>query len=100
MLEVVKKKISEGNLRVDDFIPLLEAAYRVEAVTDVAEETFRDEIRTRVPQFFDQIIGASAGQRFISEVLIPKPMRSLRDVDEPIVIELDTAGTNWTERSR
>ena len=43
---------------------------------------------------------AGSGITFVSEALIPSPMRSLRDVDEPIEIELDTAGTQWGTRVR
>ena len=39
-----------------------------------------------------------AEYRFISEVLIPTPMRSLRDVDEAVSIELDAMGSAWASQ--
>lgn len=99
MLDFVKRKISEGSLRADDFIPLLEEAYRVQAASTTGEMAFRDEIRLRVQQFLDWILGAGSGRTFVSEVLIPKPMRSLRDVDEATDIELDNTGSQWTVRA-
>lgn len=94
ILDFVKKKISEGAIKADDFIPFLEQAFKVEKPQNIAEKTFKEEIQLRVQQFLDQIIGAGP-QIFVSNVLIPTPMRSLRDVDEPIEIELDSLGTEW-----
>lgn len=88
MLDFVKRQISSGTLSADDFIPLLEDAYGVAHPNNPAEEGFRSEIRRHVEHFLDQIIGAGSNKRFVSEVLIPRPMRSLRDVDEVIEIEL------------
>jgi hypothetical protein len=99
MLEFIKQKISDGSLRADNFIPILEEAYLVQPAVTVSETTFRDEIQRRVPQFLDQIIGAGSTSKFVSEVLIPRPMRSLRDVDDAIDIELDSAGSQWATRA-
>ena len=89
MLDFVKKQISSGTLSADDFIPLLEDAYGVTHPNNPAEEGFRSEIRQHVRHFLDQIIGAGSHELFVSNVLIPRPMRSLRDVDEAIEIELE-----------
>ena len=94
ILDFVKKKISEGAIKAEDFIPFLEQAFKVEDPQNIAEKTFKNEIRLRVQQFLDQIIGARP-ETFVSNVLIPNPMRSLRDIDEPIEIELDSLGTQW-----
>lgn len=98
MLNFVKKKISSGEITPNEFIPLLEEAYRVTHPSNPAEQSFHEEIRSRVQMFFDQI-GSAAQQTFVSDALIPKPMRSLRDVDETIAIELDDAGSRWISRS-
>jgi hypothetical protein len=95
MLDFMKGQFTDGSLRADDFIPLLREAYLVENPSNVAEITFNNEIVFRVQQFVDQIVGAGSGARFVSEVLVPAPMRSLRDVDEPIDIELDSIGSQW-----
>jgi hypothetical protein len=63
------------------------------------EASFQGEIQLRVRQFLDQIL-ASGSTRFVSEALIPKPMRSLRDVDEAITITLDEDGSAWAARQR
>ena len=89
MLDFVKKQISSGKLSADDFIPLLEDAYGVTHPNNPAEEGFRSEIRQHVGHFLDQIIGAGSHELFVSNTLIPRPMRSLRDVDEAIEIELE-----------
>ncbi|MGH2272868.1 helicase-related protein [Anaerohalosphaeraceae bacterium U12dextr] len=96
MLDYVKRKMSDGSIRIEHFIPILENAYGVQNPTTPGEVTFREEIRLRVRQYWDCILSSTAGQRFVSEVLIPKPMRSLRDVDEAIPIELDSLGSQWT----
>jgi len=99
MLDFVKKKISEGSITADMFIPFLEEAYKVENASNVGEIAFRDEIRLRIREFLDQIIGAIPGTTFVSDALIPKPMRSLRDVDESVEIEMDDLGSQWAIRS-
>ncbi|WP_167321381.1 helicase-related protein [Syntrophobacter fumaroxidans] len=99
MLDFVRGKISDGSLRPEDFISLLEQAYGVQTPTTPGEIVFRDEIHLRVRQYLDWILSPAAGLRFVSDVLIPKPMRSLRDVDEAIPIELDSLGTQWTGRA-
>jgi hypothetical protein len=48
-----------------------------------------------VKQLLDFIITASPQVSWLSDALIPKPMRSLRDVDEAIDIELDDIGSRW-----
>ena len=98
MVDFVKKKITDGTLQANDFIPFLEEAYRVEAASSTSQVAFQKEINLRVQQFLDQIVGAGSGSTFVSDVLIPKPMRSLRDVDEPIEIELDNTGSQWAAR--
>ncbi|HEY2857932.1 MAG TPA: helicase-related protein [Terracidiphilus sp.] len=95
MLSHVKQKIADGTLRHADFIPILESTYLVLGGDATGLATFRAEIAQRVPQFFDQIVTAGADIRFVSEVLIPAPMTSLRDVDEPVTIELDASGSQW-----
>lgn len=96
MLDFLRGKVSDGSIKACHFVPLLEEAYGVNSPQTPAEESFRDEIRERVQQYLDWILSPSSGQSFVSDVLIPKPMRSLRDVDEAIPIELDTLGTQWT----
>lgn len=96
MLDFVKQKISSGDLSAANFIPLLERAYLSSPSSLVAEQEFRKEIRRLVQAFIEQIVAGNG--RYVSSVLIPKPMRSLRDVDEAIDIELDNAGTQWIDR--
>jgi hypothetical protein len=99
MLDFVKQEITSGNLDINQFIPILERAYLVQAAGLASEQAFQSQIRLQVQQFLDQIISAGSGEKFISGVLIPQPMTSLRDVDEPIPIELDSNGTQWAARS-
>lgn len=96
MLDFVKREVSSGRIRADDFIPFLEEAYQVRNAVTVGQQTFKEEIRLRVQQFLDQILAAGSQTKFISNALMPyKPMSSLREVDEQIEIELDDPGTRW-----
>lgn len=98
-LDFVKQKITTGEIGADDFVPLLEQAYIVSRGNTIVAQTLREEIRLRVEQFlFDQIVGAGSGENMVSNVIIPRPMISLRDVDEPVSIELDSTGTQWAAR--
>lgn len=97
MLDFVKKKISEGLIRADQFVDILERAYMVDVPDTAAKEDFRKQIRGRVQRYLDNIL-ASTNQKFVSEALIPPPMSSLRDVDEAIEIRLDSEGSGWASR--
>lgn len=97
--DYVSQKISSGNIQASQFIPLLEAAYLVNAPSNTAEEDFRAEIARRVQMFLDQILNAGASCTWVSNALIPQPMTSLRDVDESLPIELDSSGSEWAARS-
>lgn len=98
MTDHVRREITSGRLRQEDFISILERAYNVVNPNDAARLGFRDEILLRVPQFFDQILQAAPAKKFVASTLIPAPMTSLRSVDEPITIRLDHAGSSWTFR--
>jgi len=98
MIDTIKKKISTGEINSDQFVRLLKEAYRVARPSSPAEQFFNDEIEQRVKLFLDQIIGASPQSTFVSEALYPQPMRSLRDVDEAIDIELDDIGSRWASK--
>ena len=95
MVDFVKREISRGNIRADQFIGLLQEAYAAGSSDPEVKDLFSTEISLLVKQFLDQIIAAGGGQPFVSEALTPRPMTSLRDVDEPLDIELDDAGTKW-----
>jgi hypothetical protein len=95
ILDFIKKQLSAGTLRADDFVAILERAYFIGQPDPTAQQLFQDEIRRGVQQFLDQIITSGPNSTFVSDVLIPKPLRSLRDVDEPIDIELDSDGSVW-----
>jgi len=99
MLDFVKKEITDGRIKASDFIPILEDAYLVNVNSGQGQDAFRSEINIRVQQFLDQIIGAGSQDIFVSNVLIPPPMNSLREVDEQIDIELDDTGNRWAMRS-
>jgi hypothetical protein len=98
MVDIIKKKISTGEITPDLFVPILKRAYRVDNPNSPAEQYFNNEIEQRIKLFFDQIIGASPQTTFVSEALYPQPMRSLRDVDEAIDIELDDIGSSWISK--
>lgn len=98
-LDFVKKQIRDGKIRSEQFIPILEEAYRVSGVDAPGPNAFRDEIRIRVDEFLDQIVGAGPHMEWVSDALLPQPMRSLRDVDEQLSVELDENGTRWAARN-
>ena len=98
MRDYVAREINTGEITKDDFVPLLEEAYLNYFGDGIDPDSYRDIIKRQVESFlYDQILPSQA--RFVSEAFEPnKPMRSLRDVDEAVQIELDQDGTDWTER--
>jgi hypothetical protein len=99
MVDFVKRQISEGALRAENFLGMLDESYLIDHWPGPGAAGFQVEIATRVRQFLDQILGAGGHATFVSDALVPSPMRSLRDVDEQIEIELDPNGSAWATRS-
>lgn len=98
MRDFINQKIMQGSLRPDDFIPFLKDAYLVSAATTAGELEFSAKIEQRIRQFFDFILASSSSNNMVSDALIPKPMNSLRDVDEMVEIQLDSTGSDWSTR--
>jgi hypothetical protein len=94
-IDFVRKQLSQGAIRFDDFLDILERAYLVKGGTDARSVETRDEIRRRVGQFRDQIVSGGATTEWVSDALMPSPLRSLREVDEQVTIELDSNGSAW-----
>jgi hypothetical protein len=99
MVDFVKRLISEGTLSAENFVGMLEEAYLIGRWPGPGAAAFQEEIGRRVRQFLDQILGAGGHATFVSDALVPQPMRSLRDVDEQIEIELDPNGSAWASRA-
>lgn len=93
--EFVRKMKMSGKITANDFIPILEDAYLSSMGTGIDYNYFKEEIRTRVNGFLDQISNPISLSGWVSDVLFPKPMSSLRDVDESIEIDLDERGSSW-----
>ena len=93
MLDALKRKIASGEILARDFVPMLEAAYygTSSPETDASVEAI-------VRRYLDQLLSAPSSVSMASDALIPKPMSSLREVDEQIEIELDSTGTTWASR--
>jgi hypothetical protein len=98
-LSSLKQKINDGSITVNEIVSFLHKAYKVNELGSQGEVVFHNEIIQRIQQYFDWIRTPNSTQDWVSDILIPKPMRSLRDVDEPIPIELDPIGTNWSQKS-
>ena len=100
MIDFVKGEISRGNVGADQFISLLQDAYSAGLSGRGVWDSFAADIAQRVPQFLDQIIASGVQETFVSDALLPRPMTSLRDVDDLLEIEIDDAGARWASRSR
>jgi hypothetical protein len=97
-VDFVKQRIADRSIQIETFFSLLEEAYLVQGGDPTGLALFRAEIRDRVPRFFDQIVSAGPDKTWVSDVLIPRPMNSLRDVDEQVPIELNTFARRWAKR--
>jgi len=98
-LDFVQRLVAEHRIFPDDFVAFLRDAYLVDAIAGVGPSSFGSEIEPSVRRLlFDCICGAASGSQWVSDALTPKPMRSLRDVDEPIEITLDADGSEWARR--
>jgi hypothetical protein len=85
--DFITKLFNSGELKEEDFIEFLSRSYGVEFPSDHAADYFRQKISEMVERHKRQIRTSST--KYVSESLIPSPMRSLRDVEESIPIELE-----------
>ena len=94
----VVKAIQAGRIKKEDFIPLLEDAYFSYVGDGIDPDPYLDRIKHQIESFlYDQIVPSQAD--WVSDAFEPnKPMRSLRDVDEAVKIEIDQDGSDWIER--
>lgn len=99
MLTFLRQKINDGSITIDEVVSFLHNSYRVNELGSQGEVVFHNEIIQRIQQYFDWIRTPNSTQQWVSEILIPTPMRSLRDVDEPIPIELDSIGSSWSQKT-
>lgn len=98
MVDHVRGLITQGALRAEDLTDLLNRGYLADRPEAPPAANLRAEIDRRVRQFLDQIVAAGGQGGLIGNVLVPRPMRSLRDVDEPVPIEIDSNGETWMRR--
>jgi hypothetical protein len=92
LLDFLKQKIASGQITRATLADVLKRAYFGDA-GDVDGE-----VDGKVQRLLDQVVSAPANSTFVSEVLIPKPLLSLREVDEQVDIELDNEATTWSRR--
>jgi len=95
MLDKISKMYSSGEIDKDEIKQILITAYRGDIPTDARNELFEERINKTIDIYFDNITHPGMDKTFVSDALYPKPMRSLRDIDEPIEIELDHLGSQW-----
>ncbi|MGN7360441.1 helicase-related protein [Paenibacillus sp. SAF-054] len=77
--EEARKLIEDGKLTEEKVIDHLNRSY---GIGDPGSEDFKFEIEQMVRKFFNQL--RNPKQNFTSDSINPKPMRSLRDIDEPV----------------
>jgi hypothetical protein len=97
MRDAVQKKISTGAITAADFEQILRDSYiRIGGGDAASRAPFDRQISLRVRQFLDQILQPGGTDVFVSNALFPRPMMSLRDVEEAVPIELDSEGSDWS----
>lgn len=99
ILNKVSQLYTDGQLDKNEFKDILKKSYAAELGTDPRNLAFNKKIDRTVDIFFDNIVAPNNNKTFVSDALYPPPMRSLRDVDEPITIELDSLGTQWGNKN-
>lgn len=92
LLDFLKQKIARGQITKATLSSVLEAAY-FGAAGDV-----NGEVAGKVQRLLDQVVSAPATSLWVSEALIPRPLLSLREVDEQVDVELNNEATTWSLR--
>ena len=94
------QRIASRQVNQNDFVPFLKEAYQVVNPTEPGARVFSEEIERLVQVFlFEDISAPGSTGKSLFDVLDPPPMRSLRDIDEPVPIALDFSGSEWVRRT-
>lgn len=99
-LDHVGKLLSSGELNDTLFKTILREGYQINVGSEPRDKLFDEKIENRIIKYLDSIKRKSHIYTKVKEVLSPSPMTSLRDVDESIPIELDSAGSDWLSKKR
>lgn len=92
LLDFLKQKIASGQISKTSISSVLEAAY-FGAAGDV-----EGEVAGKVQRLLDQVVSAPPTTSWVSDALIPRPLLSLREVDEQVDVELNNEATTWSLR--
>lgn len=95
-LDRVKQMLSTEAITLSRLEDTVIASYGLDRDNDAAHESFRQRLSQRLRSLVrDQIETNARPVEWLSEALVPPPMRSLREVDDPVPIRLDYAGQAW-----
>lgn len=97
MTSKISKLFTDGVITKEQIKQILKDSYNAELLADTRNDIFNKKINKMVDIFFDNIISANNNNdsNFVQNALFPSPLKSLRDIDEPISIELDPLGSDW-----
>lgn len=99
--DYVMGKITSGAIKTDDFVKILDETYLGDSDKFYFKNhldqynKFKNELDENIRSLADNISTPNPTATFVSETFNPRPMISLRDVDEQIEIVLDDVGTYW-----
>lgn len=95
MLDKISQMYQSREIKKDEIKEILKEAFRAGIPNDERNQAVEQKIEHAVDFYFDNISNPGTEAGFLSNALLPRPMRSLRDIDDPIEIELDRLGEQW-----
>lgn len=95
MLDKISQMYQTREIDKDEIKEILKSAFRAGIPDDERNTEVERKIDQTVDIYFDNISNPGTNSGFLSNALIPRPMRSLRDIDDPIEIELGRLGERW-----
>ncbi|WP_158409207.1 helicase-related protein [Fimbriimonas ginsengisoli] len=100
ILDNVKAMFASGELSEAEVESGVLTAY-LGPQNNLGDPAFRARLQQRCKAIiFDQIETSVRPVTFVSDAMTPSPMRSLREVDEPVSIRLNSAGLSWSRVAR
>ncbi|MGC4036048.1 MAG: helicase-related protein [Chitinophagaceae bacterium] len=95
MLNKISQMYQSNEIDREEIKTILKDAFRAGIPNDQRNIEMERKIDRAVNLYFDAISNPGSNESFLSSVLHPRPMKSLRDIDDPITIELDRLGEQW-----
>ncbi|MBI3137851.1 MAG: hypothetical protein HYZ15_04630 [Sphingobacteriales bacterium] len=98
-LNTITRKINSREITKEEIKRLLKNAFEADIAADPRNADFITKIDTLVDQYFSKILSPSNMSETVGDALYPRPLTSLRAIDDPVEVTINNLGQEWLNKS-